>query len=1370
MSNSFDTVVNTFYLAYYGRSADPAGLAYWTQQLEDTGGDFSGIANAFATSAEATTRFGGASVADHITAIYQQLFNRGPEAAGLAYWFEAVESGRASLAAVALDIAGGAQGSDITIADAREYASQSFTAAISASGADYDGDVSRVLISSVTASTSRDSIPTLVDAAVTLSDIAHDYPGVYSALTGGGELAALFASARGQAEPESLLQALAALARSAAGDPATLETLLQGGGMSQVFEAMPSDMSLQDVVDALNDGGLAAATALVYTAADTAAPAILAIVPGANDGALSAHESLDLQVSFDEAVTVSSGATIQLANGGVATYTGGSGSATLTFHYVPQAGQDTDVIVLAASAAFSGTVADLAGNALASTAFDGLALAAAVSVDTGGPTQTISFTTIAQSGGDSASVAGSADPLTTNLATTTVHALLSAALAANEYVEYSLDNGQTWSTANATVSGTAVTIDALSVAASPTLMLRVADRAGNPGSSASQAIVYDGVAPQVGTLGFVAVTESAADSHADNVTNVAVVSAVLRIDGALPAAGEQLQYSLDGSHWRGDGLQLDSASGQLTISGIDLAQGTLSGGDQGGDRMTTVSVRALDGAGNVTLLGSQDLVYDSSAGAVTITLDQDSAGKYGAADDGVTNVGSYTVSGVDAGSHAEYSLTGAAGSWSTTPPLAAEGANTIYVRQVDGAGNAGAVSSLAFTLDTQAPPALSLVLLNDSGALDNITNDGRVQVSGLDGAGWEYALDGGDWVSGGAASNGSAVLTVAGEGAHTVLVRQYDAAGNVSVVGTLAFTLDTLAPSVPVVGLVQDTGTIDNITSNGQVVVSGLDGVSSWQYSIDSGSWTAGAAAVDGQATLTVSGDRAHTVQVRQVDAAGNASDSASLAFTLDTTVPKAPTVALVKDTGTLDGITSNGQLTVGGLSGSVAWEYSLDGADWVTGTAAVSGKGTLTVSGEGAHTVLVRQTDGAGNVSSSGSLSFTLDTTAPTVVPVFDHVEGSTTVSYATNLTQADVVFSYTGSFDVNDIIQVRTGIGNWITATTAVVDQDAHTITLTDVDLSASDPFMALRVIDKAGFNGSEAGVTINGPYGNIIFSVEATADGLAVTSSANATMYIQSASGTLTKVVSTTGGGALGGSTVLVGQQSSQATGTLVLKASNGDAYIDLTGTVYSLGSSADDILYQTGASVVWGYGGNDMMYGKENVDDVLYGGAGDDRLYGYSGNDTLVAGTGSNNVLTGGAGADKLDISQGTSTVIFDAGDSTLASMDVVTFAASLAANTGKQYFYFPNLLTAQYHATGVADPVDTSSASLMAALDTAYQSKAGSTLNAAVIVEFANHDQYLVVDTDGGGIGANDVVIQLVGVVPDTSLVNGRLVFDPATSL
>src|SRR5262249_41619143 len=105
-------------------------------------------------------------------------------------------------------------------------------------------------------------------------------------------------------------------------------------------------------------------------------------------------------------------------------------------------------------------------------------------------------------------------------------------------------------------------------------------------------------------------------------------------------------------------------------------------------------------------------------------------------------------------------------------------------------------------------------------------------------------------------------------------------------------------------------------------------------------------------------------------------SNSGAFGFTLDTASPSAPSLALAADSGSSssDRITNNGTANVSGLEAGATWQYSIDGGtNWATG----SGSG-FSMGGDGAKSVIVRQTDGAGNVSSnSGAFGFTLDTTA---------------------------------------------------------------------------------------------------------------------------------------------------------------------------------------------------------------------------------------------------------------------------------------------------------------------------------------------------------------------------------------------------------
>lgn len=82
------------YVATFNRAPDAAGLSYW---VYDSGLSREGIAQSFFDQPETQTRYpSGTSNTDFVTSIYNNLFNRDPEAAGLAYWVGELDAGRVS--------------------------------------------------------------------------------------------------------------------------------------------------------------------------------------------------------------------------------------------------------------------------------------------------------------------------------------------------------------------------------------------------------------------------------------------------------------------------------------------------------------------------------------------------------------------------------------------------------------------------------------------------------------------------------------------------------------------------------------------------------------------------------------------------------------------------------------------------------------------------------------------------------------------------------------------------------------------------------------------------------------------------------------------------------------------------------------------------------------------------------------------------------------------------------------------------------------------------------------------------------------------------------------------------------------------------
>ena len=113
---SEDTIQNA-YLAYYGRPADPAGLDYWAGVLDDAGGNLDAIIADFGYSDEYTQQFGHLDTDALITAIYQRLFGRDPDAAGLDFYRDQLANQGKHLGTIALDIFNGATGEDRDLLD-----------------------------------------------------------------------------------------------------------------------------------------------------------------------------------------------------------------------------------------------------------------------------------------------------------------------------------------------------------------------------------------------------------------------------------------------------------------------------------------------------------------------------------------------------------------------------------------------------------------------------------------------------------------------------------------------------------------------------------------------------------------------------------------------------------------------------------------------------------------------------------------------------------------------------------------------------------------------------------------------------------------------------------------------------------------------------------------------------------------------------------------------------------------------------------------------------------------------------------------------------------------------------------------------------
>ena len=122
VSLAYESVVQALYVGYFGRAADYNGMHSFQQQLSALGApeDLRGLSEAysknaglrglidsFASSAESAALYPG-NTGTFIKALYQNVFGRAPDAGGLTFWSNAIDSGGLSRANASLSIMAGA--------------------------------------------------------------------------------------------------------------------------------------------------------------------------------------------------------------------------------------------------------------------------------------------------------------------------------------------------------------------------------------------------------------------------------------------------------------------------------------------------------------------------------------------------------------------------------------------------------------------------------------------------------------------------------------------------------------------------------------------------------------------------------------------------------------------------------------------------------------------------------------------------------------------------------------------------------------------------------------------------------------------------------------------------------------------------------------------------------------------------------------------------------------------------------------------------------------------------------------------------------------------------------------------------------------
>jgi len=116
--------VAKLYVATFNRAPDSAGLDYW---VNDSGLKLSEIAMSFFDQQETQRTYPPSTTTEaFITTVYRNLFNREPDAAGLAYWKNELDSGSFSRSLFIQTVINGAQGDDVVILENKKEVALAF--------------------------------------------------------------------------------------------------------------------------------------------------------------------------------------------------------------------------------------------------------------------------------------------------------------------------------------------------------------------------------------------------------------------------------------------------------------------------------------------------------------------------------------------------------------------------------------------------------------------------------------------------------------------------------------------------------------------------------------------------------------------------------------------------------------------------------------------------------------------------------------------------------------------------------------------------------------------------------------------------------------------------------------------------------------------------------------------------------------------------------------------------------------------------------------------------------------------------------------------------------------------------------------------
>ena len=326
---------------------------------------------------------------------------------------------------------------------------------------------------------------------------------------------------------------------------------------------------------------------------------------------------------------------------------------------------------------------------------------------------------------------------------------------------------------------------------------------------------------------------------------------------------------------------------------------------------------------------------------------------------------------------------------------------------------------------------------------------------------------GGTWSTG---------VILSGNGSHSIVAQDTDAAGNLGSSTAVTFTLATTAPSIaittPVAGdnvvnkseaaagvTISGTATAGSAAINGQTatitIVDGSNAVKdTYTTTVSNGAWSVNVTTAQAQALA----DGSYSIKANVSDAAGNAAPTATQAITRRRDAPSIAITTPVAGDNVVNkaeaaaGVTISGTATAGSaaINGQTATITIVDGSNAVKDTYTTTmsnGAWSVNVTAaqaqalaDGSYSIKANVSDAAGNAAPTATQAITVDETAPSIA-ITAPVAGDNVV----NKTEAAAGVTISGTATAGSAAV------NGQTATITIVDgsnavKDTYTTTVSD------------------------------------------------------------------------------------------------------------------------------------------------------------------------------------------------------------------------------------------------------------------------------------------------------------------------------------